>query len=151
MISLPLLAGMQGEQPGAPGLLDAVGAVLFAAGFGFEAIGDWQLARFKADPGNRGQVCDRGLWRYTRHPNYFGEAVLWWGLWCVAGAGSGAPWTVVGPLLLTWLLLRVSGVTLLEANLLQEKPAYRDYVARTSAFLPMPPGRGADSSGEGRR
>ena len=151
VISLPLLAGMQGEQPGAPGLLDAVGAVLFAAGFGFEAIGDWQLARFKADPGNRGQVCDRGLWRYTRHPNYFGEAVLWWGLWCVAGAGSGAPWTIVGPLLLTWLLLRVSGVTLLEADLLQEKPAYRDYVARTSAFLPMPPGQGADSSGEGRR
>ena len=150
VISLPLLAGMHAEQPGAPGLLDAVGVALFAAGFGFEAIGDWQLVRFKADPGNRGQVCDRGLWHYTRHPNYFGEAVLWWGLWCVAGAGSGAPWTIVGPLLLTWLLLRVSGVTLLETDLLTQKPAYRDYVARTSAFVPLPPtstwGRSASSS-----
>lgn len=151
VISLPLLAVMHGEQPGSPGLLDAVGAIMFAAGFGFEAIGDWQLARFKADPGNRGQVCDRGLWRYTRHPNYFGEAVLWWGLWCVAGANSGAPWAIVGPLLLTWLLLRVSGVTLLEADLLKQKPAYRDYLERTSAFLPMPPGRARPgASGEGR-
>ncbi len=114
---------------------------LFLVGFGFEAAGDWQMARFKADPANRGRVCDRGFWRLTRHPNYFGEAVLWWGLWCVAGAAPGVQWTVVGPLLLTWLLLRVSGVRLLESDLLREKPAYRDYVARTSAFLPMPPRR----------
>ncbi len=87
---------------------------------------------------------DRGLWRYTRHPNYFGEAVLWWGLWCLAGARSGALWTIVSPLLLTWLLLRVSGVRLLEADLLNAKPAYRDYVARTSAFLPLPPVRTRD-------
>ncbi len=82
-------------------------------------------------------------WRggFTRHPNYFGEAVLWWGLWCLAGAAPGAHWTVVGPLLLTWLLLRVSGVRLLESDLLRDKPAYRDYVARTSAFLPLPPRR----------
>jgi len=142
IVALPLLAVMHVEDPGGPGLLDALGALLFLVGFGFEAAGDWQMARFKADPANRGgRVCDRGLWRLTRHPNYFGEAVLWWGLWCVAGAAPGAQWTVVGPLLLTWLLLRVSGVRLLESDLLREKPAYRDYVARTSAFLPMPPRR----------
>ncbi len=141
VISLPLLAAMHGEQPGSPGVLDAVGAVLFAAGFGFETIGDWQLARFKADPANRGLVCDRGLWRYTRHPNYLGEAVLWWGIWCVAGAGSDTFWTIVSPFLLTWLLLRVSGVRLLESDLVREKPGYRDYVARTSAFLPMRSGK----------
>ena len=139
LISLPLLVAMQGEPQDAPRLLDAVGVVLFAVGFGFEAVGDWQMARFKADSANRGRVLDRGLWRYTRHPNYFGEAVLWWGLWFLAGATRGALWTIVSPVLMTWLLLRVSGVRLLESALLNEKPAYRDYVARTSAFLPMPP------------
>ena len=137
VVSLPVLAAMQIENPAGAGLLDAVGAVLFAAGIGFEAVADWQMARFKADPANRGRVCDCGLWRYSRHPNYFGEAVLWWGIWCAAGAG--AFWTIVSPLLLTWLLLRVSGVRLLETDLLNEKPGYRDYVARTSAFLPMRP------------
>ena len=139
VISLPLLVAMQGEPPDAPRLLDAAGAVLFAIGFCFEAVGDWQMGRFKADSANRGRVLDRGLWRYTRHPNYFGEAVLWWGVWLLAGATPGALWTIVSPVLLTWLLLRVSGVRLLESALLNEKPAYRDYVARTSAFLPMPP------------
>lgn len=141
VVSLPLLAVMHVEEPDGPRLLDALGALLFLVGFGFETAGDWQMARFKADPANRGRVCDRGLWRFTRHPNYFGEAVLWWGLWCLAGAAPGAHWTVVGPLLLTWLLLRVSGVRLLEGDLLREKPAYREYVARTSAFLPRPPRR----------
>ena len=143
-ISLPLLVGMQGDEPDAQRLLDAFGAALFVFGLGFEVVGDWQMARFKAEPGSRERVCDRGLWRYTRHPNYFGEAVLWWGLWCLAGARAGALWTVVSPLLLTWLLLRVSGVRLLEADLLNAKPAYRDYVARTSAFLPLPPVRTRD-------
>lgn len=139
VISLPLLAAIHGEPPDASRLLDVTGAALFVTGFGFEVLGDWQMARFKAEPGSRDRVCDRGLWRYTRHPNYFGEAVLWWGLWCLAGAGSGASWTIVSPLLLTWLLLRVSGVELLEADLSKTKPAYRDYAARTSAFLPLPP------------
>ena len=140
IVSLPLLAVMHVEEPGGP-LLDALGALLFLVGLGFETVGDWQMAWFKSDPANRGRVCDRGLWRFTRHPNYFGEAVLWWGLWCLAGTAPDAHWTVVGPLLLTWLLLRVSGVRLLESDLLREKPAYRDYVARTSAFLPLPPRR----------
>lgn len=146
VISLPLLVGMQGDEPDALRVLDAFGAVLFAVGLGFEVVGDWQMSRFKAEPGSRGRVCDRGLWRYTRHPNYFGEAVLWWGLWCLAGARSGAFWTIVSPLLLTWLLLRVSGVSLLEADLVKGKSAYRDYMARTSAFLPMPPVRGRPRS-----
>ena len=141
IVSLPLLAVMHVEEPDGPRLLDALGVLLFLVGFVFETAGDWQMARFKADPANRGRVCDRGLWRFTRHPNYFGEAVLWWGLWCLAGAAPGVLWTVVGPLLLTWLLLRVSGVRLLESDLLREKPAYRDYAARTSAFLPRLPRR----------
>lgn len=144
VISLPLLVGMQGDEPVAPGLLDAVGAVLFVVGLGFETVGDWQMSRFQAEPGTGGRVCDRGLWRYTRHPNYFGEAVLWWGLWCLAGARSGELWTSVSPLLLTWLLVRVSGVRLLEADLLQGKPGYSEYVARTSAFVPLPPRRTRD-------
>ena len=136
VVSLPLLAVMQVEQPAAPRLLDAIGVVLFVVGFGFETVGDWQMARFKADPANRGRVCDRGLWRCTRHPNYFGEAVLWWGVWCLAGSLPGAQWTIVSPALLTWLLLRVSGVRLLEQTLAADRPAYRDYIARTPAFLP---------------
>ena len=90
VVSLPLLAVMHVEEPGGPRLLDALGALLFLVGFGFETAGDWQMARFKADPANRGRVCERGLWRFTRHPNYFGEAVLWWGLWCLAGTAPGA-------------------------------------------------------------
>ena len=104
IVSLPLLVVMQAEQPEGLRPHDLVAAVLFVVGFGFEVIGDWQLARFKADPANRGRVCDRGLWRYTRHPNYFGEAVLWWGIWCLAVVAPGAGWTVVSPVLLTWLL-----------------------------------------------
>lgn len=103
------------------------------------AVGDWQLSRFKAQPGNTGAVCDRGLWRYTRHPNYFGEAVLWWGLSGFALATPGAAWTLVAPVLMTVLLLRVSGVSLLEHDLRQTKPGYASYLSRTSAFVPWFP------------
>ena len=124
-----------------PGALDAVGVALFVAGFLFEAIGDAQLARFKADPANRGQVLDRGLWRYTRHPNYFGDALVWWGLGLLGAATPGGWWTLVGPVLMTFLLRRVSGVTLLEEDLSGRKPGYRDYVERTPAFVPWFPRR----------
>jgi steroid 5-alpha reductase family enzyme len=107
-------------------------------GFGFEAIGDWQLARFKANPSNRAEVLDSGLWRYTRHPNYFGEAALWWGYYLIAAAAGGW-WTVFAPVLMTVLLLRVSGVTLLEQDIRNRRPRYRDYVARTNAFFPGRP------------
>ena len=102
-----------------------------------KAIGDEQLRRFKTDPANKGRVLDTGLWRYTRHPNYFGEAVLWWGFGLFAVATGGYP-GLIGPAIMTYLLIRVSGVALLEQTLTTTKPGYADYVKRTSAFFPMP-------------
>ena len=135
LVAAPLAAAI--GTPGSLGALDAFGAALAAFGILYEAIGDAQLARFKADPANAGRVMDRGLWRYSRHPNYFGEFCVWWGVYAVA-LGAGAWWTVFSPLLMTVLLLRVSGVTLLEKDIGERRPAYRDYVARTNAFLPGP-------------
>ena len=99
------------------------------------------MARFKSDPKHKGQVMDRGLWRYTRHPNYFGEVCVWWGLWLIAlgGAGWGGAWSVVSPLLMTVLLLKVSGVSLQEKDIGERRPAYRDYIERTNAFIPGAP------------
>ena len=108
-------------------------------GLFFEAVGDWQMARFKANPANRGQVMDRGLWRFTRHPNYFGDFLVWWGLYLVAAASGQATWTVVSPLLMSFFLLRVSGVTLLEQSLKTRTAGYPEYVRRTSTFFPWPP------------
>jgi steroid 5-alpha reductase family enzyme len=102
---------------------------------------------FKRQPANAGMVMDRGLWRYTRHPNYFGECCLWWGYFLLA-CSAGAPWTVIAPLLMTVLLLRVSGVSLLEKSMLERRPAYRDYVRRTSAFIPAPPRSIETTAGE---
>ncbi|WP_085316541.1 DUF1295 domain-containing protein [Derxia lacustris] len=122
------------------GWLDALGFGVFALGLGIEALADAQLDRFKADAANRGRVLDSGLWRFSRHPNYFGECLLWWGLWLVALAAGGA-WTVLAPLMLTGLLLKVSGVALLEKDIAERRPGYRDYMARTSAFVPWWPRR----------
>jgi steroid 5-alpha reductase family enzyme len=131
----------------APGLVeitafDLAGIGLWTLGFLFEVIGDSQLARFKRDPNHRGKVFDRGLWRYTRHPNYFGESVLWWGVFLIAISVSHGGWSVIGPLTITYLLLRVSGVRMLERGLSETKPGYREYVSRTSPFFPWPPRRG---------
>ena len=141
-VSAPFFAGMSGARP--LGALDVIGLALAAFGILFEAIGDAQMSRFKADPANKGQVMDRGVWRYTRHPNYFGETCIWWGFWLVAlgGAGLGGAWTVVSPILMTVLLLKVSGVSMLEKDIGERRPAYRDYIARTNAFFPGPPKRG---------
>jgi steroid 5-alpha reductase family enzyme len=138
VVSLPLQAGAAygGSRP--LGLLDAAGVLAFAVGLLFEAVGDAQLARFLRDPASRGRVLQSGLWRYTRHPNYFGDALLWWGLGLV-GAASGAWWCLAGPALMTFLLLRVSGVTLLEKEMAGRRPEYAAYVRRTSAFVPLPP------------
>jgi steroid 5-alpha reductase family enzyme len=136
IIAMPLFSGVGGS--GALNVLDYAGITLWLIGFGFEAVGDWQLARFRADPANRGRVLDTGLWRYTRHPNYFGEAALWWGYYLIAAAAGGW-WTAFAPLLMTVLLLKVSGVSLIEQDIHERRPAYRDYIARTSAFLPWPP------------
>jgi steroid 5-alpha reductase family enzyme len=146
VIAAPLAAGIRGSAP--LSALDWVGAGVWLFGFGFETIGDWQLARFKADAANRGRVMDRGLWRYTRHPNYFGEASLWWGFYLIALAAGGW-WTLFAPLLMTALLLKVSGVALLEKDIAERRPAYRDYIARTNAFLPGPrraPGKRASTA-----
>jgi steroid 5-alpha reductase family enzyme len=135
VISLPL-AGAAGG--GAPlGVLDALGVALWATGLFFEAVGDAQLARFKRDPGNAGRVMDRGLWRYTRHPNYFGDFCVWWGFYLIAVA-AGAWWSAPGPLIMSFLLLRFSGVRLLERDIGERRPAYAEYVRRTNAFFPGP-------------
>ena len=140
-VGLPLLvvAGV----PGPPGAAwtDVAGVLLFVVGLAFEAIGDAQLRRFRSDPANLGRVLDTGLWRFTRHPNYFGDAVLWWGLFLLAASTPAGRLTAASPLLMTLLLLRVSGVTLLERNLAASKPGYADYVKRTSAFVPWFPRR----------
>lgn len=138
VVSIPIVAALHSTGPAEMTLLDYVGGVLWLAGFAFEAVGDAQLARFKANPAHTGKVYDRGLWRYTRHPNYFGEALLWWGLYTIALA-AGAWWTIFSPVLMTFLLLRVSGVAMLERDLAESKPGYRDYIRRTSAFFPRPP------------
>jgi len=141
LVSLPVQVGQLAPGPEHLGPLAWAGLCVWAVGFLFEAVGDLQLRRFKADPANRGKVLDSGLWRYTRHPNYFGNACLWWGIWLAACDAPGAAWTLTGPLVMTFFLLRVSGVTLLESSLKQSKPGYADYVRRTSAFLPWPPRR----------
>jgi len=135
IISLPLAGAIAGDAP--LGLLDGLGVALWAVGLYFEAAGDWQLARFKADPANTGRVMDRGLWRYTRHPNYFGDFCVWWGLYVVA-LSAGAWWSIAGPLIMSFLLLRFSGVRLLERDIGERRPAYAEYVRRTNAFFPGP-------------
>jgi steroid 5-alpha reductase family enzyme len=135
VISLPLLGAFASNQP--IGWLDYLGIVLWLVGFVFEAGGDWQLARFKKNPANAGKVMNQGLWRYTRHPNYFGEFCIWWGFGFFALA-AGAWWALPGPLLISFLLLRVSGVTLLEKDIGNRRPRYADYVLKTNAFFPGP-------------
>jgi steroid 5-alpha reductase family enzyme len=139
VISLGIQAGQRAAQPQGFTWLDGLGLLVWMTGFFFEAVGDLQLARFKADPANRGKVMDRGLWAYTRHPNYFGEAVMWWGLFLIVLSAPGTLWTIVSPLTITFLLLKVSGVTLLEKNIEERRPKYRDYVRKTPAFIPWFP------------
>ena len=141
VVALPLFSAMRPEAPRGFQPTDIAGVLLWCVGFGFESLGDAQLAAFKRDPNNRGRVMDQGLWRYTRHPNYFGDATLWWGFGLFALATPGAWWTLVGPAVMTTLLVRVSGVALLEQSM-ATRPGYPEYVERTSAFFPLPPRRG---------
>ncbi len=138
VVSLPVQAGQLDATPAGLGVLDFAGAALWAVGLAFETIGDAQLTRFKADPENRGTVMDRGLWSWTRHPNYFGDFCVWWGLYLVA-LSTGAWWTAIGPILMSVLLMRVSGAAPLERSMAKRREGYADYVARTSGFFPRPP------------
>ena len=138
-VALPLLIAIRATQPAGLTAVDGVGLLLFAVGFGFEVVGDHQLARFRAESSNRGRVLDTGLWRYTRHPNYFGDATIWWGMYAMAASTPNGWLAVLSPALMTFLLMRVSGVTLLEQSLTTSKPGYRAYIARTPAFFPWFP------------
>lgn len=133
VVSLSALAAVIDPQPW--NWLDTLGVCVFAFGTTFEAVADLQLARFKADPAHRGQVMDRGLWRISRHPNYFGEFCVWWGIYLIA-LSTQAWWAIASPVLMTVLLLKVSGVALLEQDITERRPGYREYIARTNAFFP---------------
>ncbi len=138
LVSLPAQLGQVSVNPDI-GVIGVIGVVVWLLGITFETVGDAQLARFKARPESAGQVMDRGLWRYTRHPNYFGDACVWWGIALVAAeTGIGAV-GIVGAVAMSVLLVRVSGVPMLERTMAKRRPGYADYVARTSAFIPRPP------------
>lgn len=136
---LPLPAGM--TQQSAPGLVAAVGCAAWLTGFAFETVGDWQLTRFRASPANRGRIMDRGLWRYTRHPNYFGDACMWWGIFLISYGSPLQLLTLVSPLLMTLILTRGTGQRMTEQRMSGNRPGYAEYVARTSGFIPLPPRR----------
>lgn len=138
IVSLPLLAVNVNTNFNSLNWLDYAAIILWITGFIFEAVGDYQLVVFKKNENNKGKVLRSGLWKYTRHPNYFGDAVIWWayGLFAVA---SGTYWVLIGSIIMTLLLLKVSGVSLLEKTLKEEKPDYREYIERTSPFLPWFP------------
>ena len=141
VVSLPLQVAAAAD-PEPLGWVAALGVGVFAVGLGFEAVGDAQLARFKADPANKGRIMDRGLWAWTRHPNYFGDSAVWWGLWIVAAEAWPGVLTVPSPAIMTWFLAFATGARLLESEM-AKRPGYADYMRRTSMFLPMPPRRSA--------
>lgn len=138
LISSSLFGGISSSAP--LNWLDGLGVVVWLTGFAFEAGGDWQLVQFKKDPANKGKLLTRGFWRYTRHPNYFGDAAVWWGF-AILAAAAGSYITILGAVIMTVLLLRVSGVSLLEKSLVKTKPGYEQYMAETSAFFPWFPKR----------
>lgn len=138
VVSLPLMATHFFPDSPLTGVLSVLGIILWIFGFFFETMGDWQLARFKKNPDNKGKLLTTGVWRYTRHPNYFGDAAQWWAFFLFALAG-GAWWTIISPIVMTFLLVRVSGVALLEKSLRKQKPGYEDYVRKTNAFIPWFP------------
>ncbi len=141
-VSLPVQAAMYQDGPlwsGASLVVTVLGIAVWAIGMFFEAVGDWQLERFKADPANAGVVNDRGLWRYTRHPNYFGDACVWWGLFLLAASHWSGLVFVLSPVLMTWTLARGTGAPLTEKRMASSRRGYADYVECTSGFLPRPP------------
>lgn len=140
VVGLPAMVGSM-ESPVVRRPLLVIGALVWFVGVLFETVGDLQLAVFKRDPTNAGKVLRTGLWAWTRHPNYFGDAVAWWGIWLIACTHAWGPLTVVGPIAMTVLLRRVSGVPMLERTMVKRRPDYASYIATTSPFLPRPPKR----------
>lgn len=140
IVSLGVQIGQDDPSPSV-GPLAVIGVLVYAVGLFFEIVGDAQLARFKADPNSAGKVMDRGLWRFTRHPNYFGDACVWWGLAIIAAESGSGAWGLIGAAVMTFFLRRVSGVTLLERSLKKRREGYDQYIARTSPFVPRPPKR----------
>lgn len=138
VIALPLMSVFSSDA--AINTIDYIALGLWSFGMFFEVVGDLQLSRFKAYSGNKGKVLDTGLWRYSRHPNYFGEFCIWWGFFLFAIA-SGHWWSILSPILLTLLLLKISGVSLLESTITERRPAYADYIKKTNAFFPWFPRR----------
>jgi steroid 5-alpha reductase family enzyme len=138
VISFPLLAGQFSPLPDRLIWLDFLGLLVWVIGFFFESVGDWQLSRFKANPDNRGKLLTSGVWRYTRHPNYFGDAAQWWGFYLIAAAAGGY-WSIFSPIIMTLLLRNVSGVSMLERTLKTTKPGYQKYIETTNAFIPWFP------------
>ncbi len=139
LVATPVMIGVNNTDPII--WLTVAGVIVWATGLFFEAVGDAQLARFKRVPANSGQLMDQGLWRYTRHPNYFGDACVWWGIWVVAASSWLGVATIIGPIAMTVFLTQVTGKALNEKGMSTSKPGYADYVARTSGFVPLPPKR----------
>lgn len=138
IVSLPLQLAVTPTGPEV-GVIGVLGCIVWGTGFFFEVVADAQLTRFRADPANQDTVLDQGLWQYSRHPNYFGDALIWWGIWIVAAETGDAAWAVLAPALMTFLLLRVTGVPPLEHGLAKRRQGYDAYVARTSSFVPRRP------------
>jgi steroid 5-alpha reductase family enzyme len=138
IVCLPVQLGQVDAGPPV-GALGVAGAIVAVVGIAFESIGDWQLARFRRDPAKAGKVLNTGLWRYTRHPNYFGDALTWWGLYLIAAESGTGLWALPGPVLLTWTLMKWSGVPTIEGRLKRKKSGYEEYVRRTSGFVPWWP------------
>lgn len=139
LVSMPLQIGISQSAGASFGILTALGCLVFTAGFVIEALADAQLRDFKADPANEGKIMSTGIWGWSRHPNYFGNACLWWGLYLIAADTPYGPYTVFGPAIMTFLLLRVSGVALLERSMARSKPDYVGYQQSVNAFVPLPP------------
>ena len=139
LIGMPVQLGQLQEEATAPGILAALGAAVALCGLAWETVADVQLSAFRRDPANAGTVMSRGLWRYSRHPNYFGESCFWWGVFLIAAETAAGRFSVISPIVLTWILIRWSGAPTMEYRMRKHKPGYEEYVRSTSIFIPMPP------------
>lgn len=138
IVSLPLLGANVYTESNTLSWLDFFAIIIWLTGFVFEAIGDFQLTKFKKNPDNKGKVLDTGLWKYTRHPNYFGDTLIWWS-YALFSVASGSYWPIIGSLVMTFLIIKVSGVSLLEVSLKNKKPDYQEYIRKTNSFFPWFP------------